>query len=124
MDQQDRSGGDDLVEREVQRVDPGMEIGGDVTHVAGTQVRSGRESEGSWEGRPSVRCSGRPCHCQEDHRTGWEAGYPQAGNRSEGVEGGLHRRRQVAVRGMGQRGWEARPGWPGQPERQHAHVPQ
>lgn len=100
------------------------EKSGDITHVAGTQVRSGRESEGSWEGRPSVHCSDRPFHRQEDHRTGWGPGYPRAGIRSEGVEGGLHWRRQVAGRGMGQKDWEVRPGWPGRPERQHAHAPQ
>ena len=97
--------------------------GNDITHVAGTPVRSGRESGGSWEGRLSVHYSDRPYRCQEDHHTGRGPGYLQAGTRSEGVEGGLHQRKEAAVRGMGQRGSEVRPGWPGRPERQHAHAP-
>jgi hypothetical protein len=51
-----------------------------VTHVAGTQDRSGKGSEGSWEGNPFVRCSGKPYH-RQGHRIGWEPGHRQAGSR-------------------------------------------
>lgn len=77
--------------------------GGGFTHVAGTPVRSGRESEGNWEGRPSVHCSGRPFHHREDHHTVLALGCRRAGIRWGEAEDEHHHRRRVAGREMGRR---------------------
>lgn len=93
------------------------------THVAGTRDRSGKGSEGSWEGSPSVRCFGRPCRRQED-RTDSAPGHPQLGSLSEVAEGEHRQRKQTVDQpARGRKHQTPRPGWPGQPGRQHAPAP-
>ena len=95
------------------------------TYVADTLGRSARkESEGSWEGRPSARCSDRPCH-HPGHRTDRAPGHRQVGIQSEAAEAGHHRGKREVERPGDPQDWGRRPGWLGQPERQRrAHAPQ
>lgn len=92
------------------------------THVAGTRDRSGKGSEGSWEGTPFVRCSGKPYH-RQGHRIGWELGRRQADSRWEATEGERRwRKREAGHLERGQKIRGHRLDQPGRPGQQHAHV--